>query len=100
MTSGLAEDASLINGVATESIGPQVEGLFAMGTGVIIGFIFNWKMALIAMGLAPFMAVGNALAMKFQAGAGEVNEEELKQAQLLCGDAIVNYKTVQSFANE
>ena len=52
------------------------------------------------MGLAPFMAVGNALAMKFQAGAGEVNEEELKQAQLLCGDAIVNYKTVQSFANE
>ena len=25
---------------------------------------------------------------------------ELKEANLLCGDAIVNYKTVQSFGNE
>jgi hypothetical protein len=54
----MAEDSSLINGVATESIAPQVEGMFAMGIGIVIGFIYNWKMALTAMGLAPFMAVG------------------------------------------
>jgi hypothetical protein len=39
--------------------------MFAMGIGIIIGFIFNWKMSLIALGLAPFMAIGQVIGMKF-----------------------------------
>lgn len=45
------------------------------------------------------MIIGNALGMKFQAGlTGEQNELNDK-ANLLCGDSIVNFRTVQSFGN-
>ena len=29
----------------------------------------------------------------------EASQEELKEAELLCGDSITNYKTVQSFGH-
>lgn len=38
--------------------------------------------------------------MKFQKGLTEQTGDMNKEANLLCGDAIINYKTVQSFGNE
>jgi ABC-type transport system involved in Fe-S cluster assembly fused permease/ATPase subunit len=42
--------------------------------------------------------------MEMQAIQGGANDEEgqkaVKEANLICGDAIVNYKTVQSFGHE
>jgi hypothetical protein len=38
--------------------------------------------------------------MEFQKGLADGTTELEKEANLLCGDAIVNYKTVQSFGNE
>jgi ABC-type transport system involved in Fe-S cluster assembly fused permease/ATPase subunit len=46
------------------------------------------------------MAVGNAMGMEFQKGLTQGTDELNKEANLLCGDAITNYKTVQSFGNE
>ena len=37
--------------------------------------------------------------MKFQNGLTEESEDGMKDANLLCGDSIVNYRTVQSFGN-
>ena len=37
---------------------------------------------------------------KFQKGFSVDSEDELKLADLLAGDAILNYKTVASFAHE
>jgi ABC-type multidrug transport system fused ATPase/permease subunit len=38
--------------------------------------------------------------MKYMKGLTEDSNELLKEANLLCGDAIVNFKTVQSFGHE
>ena len=46
------------------------------------------------------MTIGQALGMEFQKGITNESGESNKEANLLCGDAIVNYKTVQSFGNE
>lgn len=95
LTSAMAEDSSIINGVSTESIGPLVDGNCALLIGIAIGFAFCWKEALICLGLAPIMVVGSALAMQLQTGTGtEEDKGAQKEANLLCGDAIVNYKTV------
>lgn len=40
--SAMAQDTSLVNGVSSESLGPQAESFFAMATGLTIGFYFNW----------------------------------------------------------
>lgn len=42
LTSAMASESSLINGVASESLAPNVEALFALVGGLIIGFIFCW----------------------------------------------------------
>jgi ABC-type bacteriocin/lantibiotic exporter with double-glycine peptidase domain len=54
-----------LNGVSTEGLAILVETFFALGTGIIIGFIFNWKISLVALGCTPFMMVGGAINAKF-----------------------------------
>jgi len=42
LTSAMAQDTSLINGAASESLGPYTETIFALGGGLGIGFYFCW----------------------------------------------------------
>lgn len=46
------------------------------------------------------MVLGNYLEMSFYADQTREKNEKDKDANLLCGDAIANYKTVQSFGHE
>lgn len=45
------------------------------------------------------MVIGNAIGMKLMQGMTEDQNEILKEANLLCGDSITNFKTVQSLGN-
>ena len=71
LTSAMAEDTALVNGISTESIGPMVDGGIAITVGLAIGFFFSWKMALICLGLAPLMAISSGLGMMLEAGQTE-----------------------------
>jgi len=42
LTSAMAKDTSVINGVSAESLGPVVESVCAMGAGLGIGFYYCW----------------------------------------------------------
>jgi hypothetical protein len=42
LTSAMSEDSAILNGVGTESIGPALEGCFALLTGIIVGFALCW----------------------------------------------------------
>lgn len=42
LTSAMAQDTSIINGVSTESIPPQCEAAFSFFGGIIIGFVYCW----------------------------------------------------------
>lgn len=42
LTSAMAQDTALINGAASESLGPYTESFFALGGGLAIGFYFCW----------------------------------------------------------
>lgn len=99
LTSSMAQDTSIINGVSTESLGPSMEGAFALLVGLAVGFWACWQVALVALVVSPVLAVGSAIGMKLSTGLVEEENEALKEANLLCGDAIANYKTVQSLGN-
>lgn len=58
LTSAMAEDSATINGVSTESLGPQVDGFCGLLVAIVIGFIFSWKVALSCIAIAPFMSIG------------------------------------------
>lgn len=94
LTSTMASDTSIVNGVSTESISPQLEGNVALLAGIGIGFWACWQEALVMFGLSPILMLGGALEMKFAASGNEKMNEMMKSANLLCGDAINNFKTV------
>ena len=50
--------------------------------------------------MTPFMIVGNYLALELEKGLTNESKELNNQADLLCGDCIMNFKTVQSMGNE
>jgi hypothetical protein len=54
----MASETAIINGASSDSIGPQVEGTFALIGGIIIGLSYCWPEALICIGLSPVMMIG------------------------------------------
>jgi ABC-type multidrug transport system fused ATPase/permease subunit len=100
LTSAMASESSLINGVASEGLGVAAESVFALVAGLVIGFYFCWQESLVTLGCVPFIAVGNAIGMELQKGLAGATGEAEKAANLLIGDAINNFKTVQSFGYE
>jgi ATP-binding cassette subfamily B (MDR/TAP) protein 1 len=50
--------------------------------------------------ISPFMAIGQMVQIHFQKGLTDAANDLTKEADLLANDAISNFKTVQSFANE
>ena len=57
-------------------------------------------MSLVCMGITPFMAISGYMGAKFQQGLSVESDNSHKYANLLAGDAIMNYRTVASFAHE
>lgn len=97
LTSVLASDAQTLNGASTEGLAVLVETFFALSVGIALGFSFSWKVSLVALACTPFMILGGSINAKFQQGMTNFDEAAFKDANLLAGDAITNYRTVASF---
>ncbi len=76
------------------------ESFFAIVCGIALGFSFSWRVSLVALGCVPFMVAGGSVNAKFQAGMSDYDESSYKDANLLAGDAILNYRTVASFGHD
>lgn len=50
--------------------------------------------------MVPVIIIGQWIGMEFQKGLTNENKDLNSQADLLCGDSIINYKTVQSLGHE
>ena len=38
----------------------MIESLFALICGLVIGFVYSWRVSLIAIGLTPFLIIGGS----------------------------------------
>jgi ATP-binding cassette subfamily B (MDR/TAP) protein 1 len=100
LTSLMADDTAEINGVAADSINVNVEGLFSILVGSGIAFYYCWQIALVTFIAIPVMGFGLYLQAAFMKQGREKTKGGQGNADLLAGDAILNYKTIASFANE
>lgn len=100
LTSVLASDIQTLNGASTEGLAVMCESFFALACGIALGFSFSWRVSLVAFGCIPFMVAGGSINAKFQAGMSDIDEGAYKDANLLAGDAILNYRTVASFGHD
>ena len=96
----MASDAQTVNGVSAEGLASTMEAACATIVGVVIGFIYNWQISLVCLACVPFVILASDMNIKFQAGMISNTDSFIKDANLLSGDSIMNYRTVASFANE
>jgi ABC-type multidrug transport system fused ATPase/permease subunit len=72
--------------------------------GVIIAFIFTWKMALITIGFSPFVFVGSILSTRIKQSLGNNKKQGevdfYTASNALLSDIILNYRTVISFGEK
>lgn len=55
-----------------------VQNLVCLITGLVIAFIFEWRTALVALGLIPFLIAAGAIRMAFRTGSATKAEETYK----------------------
>lgn len=100
LTSVMAEDTTVINGVASDLVHTQVEAGFAMVAGVFIAYTYCWQLSLVTTLCMPAIGLGVFLAAKFRSNILKESGNLSQEANLLAGDAMTNYRTVASFAND
>ena len=76
---------NLIERVSAEGLASTLEGMFAVLTGVVVGFIYNWKMSVVCLACVPFMILGSIMNIKFQSGMSSDTDAAAKDATLLAG---------------
>lgn len=86
--------------MSAEGLASSMEAGCAVMVGVAIGFVYDWKISLVCLACVPFMILGGLMNVKQQAGLSNDIEVASKEANLLAGDSILNYRTVASFGNE
>ena len=100
LTSLLSGDVQTVNGASSESIAAMIEGTLQILVGVCLAFVFEWRVALVMLGLVPFLVLSAYIDTKVTSGVVEENEDKLKEANSLVSDAILNNLTVASFGHE
>ena len=100
LASILATEVQTLNGVSTESVGIMAEAFVGLVTGITLGLIYQWQVALVAIAVTPLIIIGRTKGkVKMSKIVGDENDEEgnYKDANVLISDSITNYLTVASF---
>ncbi|XP_060590153.1 ATP-dependent translocase ABCB1-like isoform X2 [Ruditapes philippinarum] len=96
----LSTDASQVQGAAGAKLGSSFMGLCSILTGLIIAFIYSWKLTLLIIAFLPLIMIGGALQMQMLAGAAGKNKEALEAAGKIAIESIENIRTVASLTRE
>ncbi|XP_056007799.1 ATP-dependent translocase ABCB1-like isoform X2 [Ostrea edulis] len=100
LTTRLATDASLVQGISGARLGSIVQSIANLGTAFVISFIYGWKLTLVIVAFLPFIMVAGMLQMKLLQGVAGQNKEALEEAGKTATESIENIRTVASLTKE
>ncbi|KAK3589575.1 hypothetical protein CHS0354_043029 [Potamilus streckersoni] len=100
LTTRLATDASQVQGASGIRLGTMIQSVASIVTGVVIAFVYGWKMSLVLLGFLPFIAIAGALQMKILSGVAGKNKEALEGAGKVAVEGVENIRTVASLTKE
>ncbi|CAF5109540.1 unnamed protein product [Rotaria magnacalcarata] len=76
----LATEASAVQGATGVRIGLTLQNLAALGTGIIISFVFSWQLTLLILGFVPFMVIGGFLQSRLMTGFASKDKKAFENA--------------------
>ncbi|CDW89499.1 abc transporter [Stylonychia lemnae] len=106
----IQEDISQLKGLTSQTYSSLLEAILCLGIGVVLSFIYTWKMALVALAISPLIIAGGiAQQLIIWNSAKNSNKQSVKdtgkldpydKANALLSDIIINYRTVLSFGEK
>ncbi|CAF1560942.1 unnamed protein product [Rotaria magnacalcarata] len=96
----LSKESTMIQGVAGARIGTLCSSFANLGVGMIISFIFGWKLSLVALAFIPFMVAGGFLHSYLMEGYSNRDSKAFERAGSLAFQAFQNIRTVQQLVIE
>lgn len=96
----LASDCHTINQLIITFIPIIFQSLFTLIAGVVIAFIYEWRTALVALGLMPFLIISGAIEMSFSEGFSDKTDKVYKESSDLITESMNSIRTVTSFGSE
>ena len=68
LSARLSTDCKNINGVASSYMGVIIQNISCLVSGLVIAFIYEWRITLVSLGLLPFMMAAGVIQMKVFVG--------------------------------
>ncbi|KAJ8025236.1 Phosphatidylcholine translocator ABCB4 [Holothuria leucospilota] len=100
LTTRLATEASLVQGVTGVRFGLVAEVFFNIVVAIIIAFIYSWQLTLLVLAFVPLLGFAGILQWKLFAGGADKQRKDLEQAGKVVTEATENIRTVQSLTRE
>lgn len=64
LTTRLAADASQVRGAVGDTLALMVQNGFCLAFGLLVAFVFEWRMALVVIAVLPVMIAGSLIYYK------------------------------------
>lgn len=100
LTARLSTDCQLVNTMTTTTISILIQNLSTLIAGIIIAFVYEWRTALVALGLLPLMIISGVIQMAMNTGFSDKTDASYKDSSNLIMEAMINIRTVSSFGYE
>lgn len=96
LTARLSTDCQAVNTLTTTTISILVQNLSTLVSAIVIAFVFEWRTALVALGMLPLMILAGIMQMAFTSGFGDKTDVAYKDSSNLIMESMMNIRTVKS----
>mmetsp|Transcript_13485 Transcript_13485/g.40687 ORF Transcript_13485/g.40687 Transcript_13485/m.40687 type:complete len:709 (+) Transcript_13485:141-2267(+) len=100
LTSRLSADVTLVQVGCSEKIGLLIANLGQCLAGVIVAFVYGWKMTLVLLSTTPLLALSFVFFSKLMMGSSSTGQDSYAEANTIAGEAMSGFRTVISFGRE
>ncbi len=100
LSARLAADSDQVQAAIGTSIPACLQNLSRFLTGLVIGFIYGWQLALVILAVVPIIAFFGGLMGKWMAEASSVSSKAFANAGAIAEEAITSIRTVAAFNAE
>ncbi|CAD5208160.1 unnamed protein product [Bursaphelenchus xylophilus] len=97
LTTRLNDDLERVREGMGDKLSLFIQMMAAFATGFIVGFIYNWQMALVMCAFTPLLALTNSWMGKFTAGRVQMEQEKYAIAGSIAEEAFGSMRTVLAF---
>lgn len=96
----LTTEVSVIQGAIGEKIAMTIMNLGQALAGIVVAFIYGWKMTLVLLALMPLLVLGSGIQMAMVAQGAKSSASAFARATSMANEVVSSFRTVVSFVRE